>query len=248
MSTKSTANFSNVFDAHAYDWWNEHGSFKPLHHINPHRIDFLTQHLKSRGLLNEDPYQSLRGLTILDVGCGGGILCEPLARLGAHVTGIDCSDAAIDVARTHAMEHGLDITYDVQNIEHIQKKTFDVVIASEVIEHVDDPARFVHDISNVLKPGGFAMITTLNRTWKSCILGIYVAENILRWAPKGAHQHDKFITPSELFSYAENAGMHMRHMAGLVFSPLTWSWSLDESVSPDVSINYFSFFEKLLGA
>lgn len=180
---------------------------------------------------------SLHGLRILDVGCGGGLLCEPLTRLGAIVTGIDLSEEAIEVAKTHAQSHGLSIDYRVADLKDLQDAPFDVVIASEVIEHVEDPADFVKDIAGHLKKGGCTVITTLNRTWKSLILGIYVAENILRWAPKGAHEHEKFIKPSELHKLMEDAGLRMEKLQGLIFNPLKWQWEL----SKDMDINYFAF-------
>ena len=239
---------SPVFDNHAHDWWNEKGAFHPLHALNPCRIDFLLKHMTARNLLKNDPVKPLMGIKILDVGCGGGIFCEPLARLGGDVTGIDLSAPSIEVARAHSQDQGLSIVYETRALNTIDAGTFDIVIASEVIEHVDDPAQFTRELSGTLKPGGCAMITTLNRTWKSYVLGIFVAENILKWAPKGAHEHHMFIKPSELASHVTHAGMALTDIAGLVFSPLTWSWSLDESKdNPDLSINYFAWCEKPCG-
>lgn len=236
---------STVFDQHAHTWWDPKGAFKPLHDLNPCRIDFLLYNLKKIEKLHPVISSSLKGLSILDVGCGGGILSEPLARLGASVTGIDASEASIKAAQSHAREHNTDVTYTTDDVSTMPKNHFDVVIASEVIEHVDDPKAFVADIAACVKPGGYVMMTTLNRTWKSYALGILVAEHILKWAPKGTHEHDKFVRPSELEHYFQSNGLEMLNLQGLVFSPLSWSWSLDNrKAGADLSINYCVFAQK----
>lgn len=221
----------SVFHDHAKDWWNPEGTFKPLHMFHPLRMDFIVSHIKDH--FEKD---TLKDLNILDVGCGGGLICESLARLGVRVTGVDLSEEAIQVAKDHAKEGDLDIAYKVSSLSDIQEK-FDVVIASEVIEHVEDQKSFVHDMANHLNPGGCFVITTLNRTLKSKILGIWAAEYILKWAPVGAHDHDFFVRPSELFKMCQESSLSLTQLSGLSFNPLTWEFNL----SKDMDINYFAF-------
>lgn len=220
-----------VFEDNAHAWWDVEGVFKPLHMLNPKRMEFIVEHIQAH-----TQRDSLKGLHILDVGCGGGLICEPLSRLGAHVTGIDLSQKTIDVATSHALDHNLTIDYRVAPLETLTE-TFDVIIASEVIEHVKDQAAFVKSIADRLKPGGCFVITTLNRTLKSKILGIWAAEYLLKWAPIGAHTHDLFVRPSELSHMCDRAGLKLTHLSGLTFNPLTWEFSLGK----DMDINYFAF-------
>ncbi len=225
----------DIFDSHAHAWWDEKGPFKPLHRINPLRLEFMIENIKKCFRVPD-----LKGLRILDAGCGGGLICEPLARLGAHVTGIDISKEAIKVAQDHAEQQGLTIDYHVMRLEDILDQSFDVVIASEVIEHVSHPDNFVKHLSRVLTSGGCTVLTTLNRTWKSFVFGIFTAENILKWAPKGTHHYEMFIKPSELNRSLERAGLHLTRLQGLVFRPLRWQWALDKNMD----INYFALAVK----
>lgn len=228
----AAATSEDIFQTQAHTWWDEEGPFKPLHQMNPTRLSFIVsnvcKHLKT---------DSIKGLRILDVGCGGGLLSEPLSRLGAKVVGIDLSKEAIDIAQKHAASHALDIDYRVANLKDLENEKFDVVVASEVIEHVDDYGDFMRDIANLLDANGCTVITTLNRTWKSLLLGIYVAENVLKWAPRGTHQHEKFLKPSELRHAMDQAGINLTKLQGLSFNPFEWKWEL----SGDMDINYFAF-------
>lgn len=225
----------DIFQKFANEWWDPKGTFKPLHMMNPLRIQFIVDHVKAHF-----QRETIEKLKILDIGCGGGLICEPLARLGAHVTGIDLSKEAIEVAKAHAAEQELSITYLNQPLESLEEK-FDVIVASEVIEHIDDPQNFVKEIAKHLKPNGCFVITTLNRTLKSKILGIWVAENIINWAPKGAHQHEMFIKPSELYEMCEPADLKMTEITGVIFNPLRCAFEF----SKDMDINYFAFGIKL---
>lgn len=227
-----TFNQSHIFDTLASQWWDEEGPFKPLHAMNPLRLEFILNHL-------QDHFKQfdIKGLRILDIGCGGGLLCEPLARLGAHVMGIDLSKEAIETAREHANKSGLSIDYKEGDLASMEESVFDVVIASEVIEHVNDPKVFVQQMARSLKKSGCAVITTLNRTPKSYLLGIIAAEYILKWAPRGTHEHHMFIRPSELNHFLEQAGMMLKELQGVVFNPLRWQWEF----SKDMDVNYFSF-------
>ncbi len=225
---------STVFSDFAGQWWDEQGPFKPLHQMNPLRLEFIINHIKPL------ERENLEGITLLDVGCGGGLLSEPLARLGANVTGIDLSEEAIAVAQNHAKGEGLTIDYRNASLEAMKGASFDVVVASEVIEHVDDPKEFVRQMARVLKPKGCVILTTLNRTWKSYFLGICIAENILKWAPKGAHDHAMFIKPSEMNRFLEEADLRLKKLQGVIFNPLRWQWEF----SDNLDVNYFAFAEK----
>ena len=222
----------HIFEDKACDWWNEEGTFKLLHTMTPFRLMFILKHVK-----NHFNITTLQNLSILDVGCGGGLLCEPLTRLGACVTGIDQSTAAIAIAKDHAEKQALTIDYRRQDLEEMPSHHFDVVIASEVIEHVDDQRQFMNELSRVVKKGGCVILTTLNRTFKSYVLGILAAEYVLAFAPPGTHDHKAFVKPSEMRALMNNAGLSMISLQGLSFNPLSWSFQW----SDDLSINYFSF-------
>ena len=196
------------FAATAAEWWNPRGPYAPLHRLNPVRVAYIRDRLCER--FDRDPrsLKSLDGLSVLDVGCGGGILAEPLTRLGARVTGIEPAVESVAVARIHAERAGLDIDYRVATAEKLLAagESFDVVIASEVVEHVTDPAAFVATLAGLAKPGGVVLLSTLNRTLKSFALAIVGAEYVLRWVPPGTHDWRKFITPRELRRLTRAAG------------------------------------------
>lgn len=219
------------FTAMADDWWNENGKFKPLHKFNPVRIGYvrntICQHFKA---------DSLKGLNILDIGCGGGLLSEPMARLGANVTAIDASEKNIKIASLHAKNVGLDINYQNTTAENMAKKKqqFDVVLNMEVIEHVADIASFMQACAKLLKPGGIMFIATLNRTIKSYGLAIVGAEYILRWLPRGTHNWNKFLKPSEINEYIVENGLKLETIQGVSYNPLTDIWKL----SSDIDVNY----------
>ena len=225
------------FDAYAESWWEADGPLRPLHAINPCRLDFINSCICDRfdrDLRTARPYRNLR---LLDVGCGGGLICEPMARLGARVCGIDPAASVISVARAHAEEHGLEISYLCAGIEHMRDSTrrFDVVLAMDVIEHVDNPARFVADCADLLETGGLLVASTINRTAASLALAVFAAERLLRWLPVGTHDWRKFPTPGEFDDFLSGAGLRQVASTGIVFDPLRWSWRLS---AQDLRVNY----------
>lgn len=230
----------NAFTALASQWWDEQGPFKPLHRINPLRLAFLRDeiiaHFKHSNDTTKTNTLPLEGLTILDVGCGGGLLCEPLARLGAKVTGIDAGQENIDIALEHAKNSGLTIDYRCTTSEDLAATgaQFDCVMALEIVEHVADVPLFVKSCSDLVRPKGQLFMSTLNRTLKSYAIGIIAAEYILRWVPKGTHQWDKFLEPAELNDYLEKNGITIQSLKGLTLDPFTNSWRL----SDDLDVNY----------
>lgn len=222
------------FSKDSADWWNESGPFKPLHRLNPVRLGFIKAEICGHFELDVDGLKPFEGLDVLDIGCGGGLVCEPLARLGANVTGADADGVAIETATAHAKASGLEIDYQNKPAEEINK-TFDVVLALEIIEHVSDPAAFVASVSGLVKPGGMVIFSTLNRTPKSYALGIMAAEYILRWVPRGTHSWKKFIKPSELSRMARECGLAPHTLRGLIFNPLKNAFQLSKS---DIDVNY----------
>jgi 2-polyprenyl-6-hydroxyphenyl methylase/3-demethylubiquinone-9 3-methyltransferase len=225
------------FTAMAAEWWNPDGKFKPLHMLNPCRLGYVVDQITAQ--YGRDPHDlgSMAGLRILDIGCGGGLLSEPMARLGAKVVGVDAAERNIPVARIHAAQSGLDIDYRHGTAEQLAEagETFDVVLNMEVVEHVADPQSYLDACASLLKPGGMMICSTLNRNPKSWLLAIAGAEMVMRWLPRGTHDWSRFITPAELKSMLTIAGLDQVDAKGFVFNPLLWSWS----VSPrDLSVNY----------
>lgn len=225
------------FEAMAAEWWDPNGKFKPLHMLNPCRLDYITRQIAAefeRELKSNTPFAGLR---ILDIGCGGGLLAEPMARLGADVVGADAAERNIPVARIHAEQSGLTIDYRHTTAEDMAAagEQFDVVLNMEVVEHVADPLAYLTACRQLLKPGGLHVCSTINRNPKSYMMAIVGAEHIMRWLPKGTHEWSKFITPDELFDLMRNAGLDPVDRQGFVFNPLTWSWRLSER---DLSVNY----------
>lgn len=217
------------FDASASRWWDPEGEFKPLHDINPLRLDFVDQHA------------GLSGRHTLDVGCGGGILSESMARRGARVTGIDLAESSLNVARLHALETETSVDYRCITVEELAEEepaSFDVVTCMEMLEHVPDPASVIRACATLVKPGGHVFLSTLNRNAKSYLLAIVGAEYIARLLPRGTHDYAQFIRPSELSAWARQAGLDLRHMAGLHYNPLSRRYSLGR----DVSVNYLAHF------
>ena len=225
------------FEAMAAEWWDMQGKFKPLHLMNLCRLDYITRQIAaefSRDLAAPKPFAGLR---ILDIGCGGGLLSEPMARLGASVVGADAAARNIPVAQLHAEQSGLGIDYRHTTAEDLAAagEVFDVVLNMEVVEHVADPQGYLRACHDLLKPGGLMICSTLNRNAKSWLMAIVGAEHIMRWLPKGTHDWAKFITPDELFALIKAAGLDPVDRKGMVFSPLGWNWSLSDR---DLSVNY----------
>jgi len=220
------------FSALASRWWDPDGEFKPLHKINPVRLGFIENHT-----------EGLFGKKVLDVGCGGGLLSEAMAERGAEVTGIDLAEQSLKVARLHALESGRQIDYQCITVETLAEQnsdSYDVVTCLEMLEHVPDPAAIVQACAKAVKPGGLVFFSTLNRNVKSWLLGIVAAEHILGWVPKGTHQHQRFIRPSELLSMTDKAALEDIAINGLVFHPLKGFVLSDK----DVDVNYIVALKK----
>lgn len=227
------------FAAMAASWWDPDGAARPLHRLNPVRLAFVRDRLAGRfgrAPLGPRPFA---GLTLLDIGCGGGLVSEPMARLGFQVTGLDAAAENIEIAKTHAAEQGLVIDYRCSTAEALAAAgaAFDAVLALEVVEHVAEPGDFLRSVGQLTRPGGGVVLSTLNRTAKAFALGIVGAEYVLGWVPRGTHSWSKFLKPSELASHARHAGLELRELAGLGYDPLADSWSLGR----DLDINYLMF-------
>lgn len=239
MSKASTVDPAEVekFQAMAAEWWDPSGKFKPLHMLNPCRLDYITSQIAvefDRDLSRPAPFSGLR---VLDIGCGGGLLSEPMARLGAEVVGVDAAERNVPVASLHANEQGLSIDYRHATAEDLvdEGDSFDVVLNMEVVEHVPDPGAFLAACHDLLKPGGLMTCSTINRTAKSFALAIIGAEYVMRWLPAGTHQWSRFLTPDELFGLLRQAGLEPVDRSGFVFDPLGWNWRLSDR---DLSVNY----------
>lgn len=230
------------FSAMAAEWWNPKGKFGVLHVFNPVRLAYIKEQVCAR--LGRDPLerQPFRGLRFLDIGCGGGLLSEPMARLGASVVGVDPSEKNIKTASVHAAECELEIDYRVGTAEDLAEmgEPFDVILNMEVIEHVADPAAFVRTCSSMLVPKGLMFVATLNRTLKAFGLAIVGAEYVLKWLPKGTHQWEKFITPAELEGWLSENGLTVKDRQGVTYSPLKNEWR----VSRDMDVNYMLVAQK----
>lgn len=212
------------FEAIAHRFWDSNGAFKPLHRLNPLRTDYIASRV------------ALQGARVLDVGCGGGLLAEALAKRGATVTGIDLAPAMIQTARLHAAESGLAIDYRVQDAAGLGGEQFDVVCCLEMLEHLPDPAAFLAVLARPVKPGGSLFVSTLNRNLKSFLLAIVGAEYVLGLLPRGTHEYERFIRPAELARYGRAAGLSLQHTAGLHYEPISGRCRLTD----DVSVNYIA--------
>ncbi|RCL01092.1 MAG: 2-polyprenyl-6-hydroxyphenyl methylase / 3-demethylubiquinone-9 3-methyltransferase [Candidatus Tokpelaia sp. JSC188] len=238
MAERTTIDIVEItrFSHMAATWWNPNGDFHPLHRFNPTRLAYIKE--KICLAFNRDPLEAkpLQGLRILDIGCGGGLLCEPLARLGADIVGADASADNIEVAKIHAAENGLDIDYRITTIETLAKvgEKFNVILNMEVVEHVADVSLFMAASASVMKQNGLMFIATLNRTWKAWGLAIVAAEYILRWLPKGTHSYEKLLRPSELKKELRVLGLTIIDEVGVTYNPLTDTWNR----SSDMSVNY----------
>ena len=243
-ATQSAAGASTVdageiakFEAMAAEWWDPDGKFKPLHMLQPCRLDYVIDQIAAEFARDPRTERPFAGLRLLDIGCGGGLLSEPMARLGADVVGADAAARNIPVARVHAAQMGLDIDYRHTTAEDLAAagEVFDVVLNMEVVEHVADPLAYLTACRRLLRPGGLMIASTLNRNSKSYVMAIIGAEQVMRWLPRGTHDWSKFITPDELFDLLRRAGLEPVDRKGFVFNPLRWSWSISDR---DLSVNY----------
>ena len=219
------------FDALAARWWDTSGEFRPLHQINPLRLDWIRQHV------------GLKGKKIVDIGCGGGILTESMAKSGAEVSGIDMAEAPLAVARLHLHESNLEIDYRQSTAEELAEQEagqYDIVTCLEMLEHVPDPARVVQSCFDLVKPGGHVFFSTINRNPKSFMFAIVGAEYVLRLLPAGTHEYEKFIRPSELEAWSRRAGLNHKDSIGMLYNPLTKVYSLGQNLD----VNYLMYFQR----
>ena len=237
INKKEIEKFSKI----ASEWWDPYGKFKPLHKFNPTRINYIKKNtidhykVKSKSL----PFKKLK---ILDIGCGGGLLSEPMSRLGAEVTGIDASEKNINVAKIHSLKNKLKIKYICSSPENLKtNEKFDVILNMEIVEHVDDVNFFLKNSSRFLKKNGLMYIATLNKTLKSYLFAIVGAEYILRWLPIGTHDWNKFLKPFELIEYAKKSSLEIKKIDGVIFNPFNQKWNIDT----DKSVNYIALFKKI---
>lgn len=231
------------FAGMAEDWWDPDGRFRPLHKFNPVRLQFLRDRMAAhfgRNIAADRPFEAL---SVLDIGCGGGLLTEPMARLGATVTGIDATERNVEIARIHAERMGLDIEYVFATAGDLAtgKRRFDVVLNMEVIEHVADRRAFLADSAGLLRPGGLMFLATLNRTPKSYLFAILGAEYVLHWLPRGTHDWRRFVRPSELAAGLRANGLALRELTGVTYDPMHDRWALAPG---DLGINYIAVAEK----
>ncbi len=239
IDEKEVEKFTKIAD----EWWSINGKFKPLHKFNPCRISYIKEKLISHFSLDASAPNPLKNLKILDIGCGGGLLCEPLKRLGANIVGIDAGEKNIAIAKIHSKKSGLEIDYRHQDVEDLAKtdEKFDVVLAMEVIEHVADIEKFLIAAKNCLKPNGILFVATLNRTVKSYLNAIIGAEHVLRWLPRGTHDWKKFLKPSQVNKIAENNDLQLLELTGFSYNILKDQWR----ESGDVDINYAMVFKNV---
>ena len=236
INKQEIAKFSKI----ATEWWNPEGKFKPLHKFNPIRIKYIKDNIIKNFKLNST-IKPLKKINILDIGCGGGLLTEPMCRLGANVVGIDASQKNIDIAKFHAKKNGLKINYLCATPEDLKiKKKFDVILNMEIVEHVENVNFFLKKSSELLKKNGLMFIATLNKTLKSYAFAIIGAEYVLQWLPIGTHDWNKFVKPEDLIKINKENNLKLEKLDGMKFNLLTEQWSL----SPDNSVNYITKFKK----
>lgn len=239
INPEEVAKFSAIAD----EWWDPQGKFKPLHQLGPVRLRFLRDALCEHFSRDATQAQPLAGLRLLDIGCGGGLICEPLTRLGAEMVGVDASEKNISVAKVHAAAGGLNIDYRAGNAEDLAAagEQFDAVLALEIVEHVADVNLFIASVSKLIKPSGIGFFSTINRTPKSYLMAIVGAEYVLRWLPRGTHDWKKFLKPSEMNTHFAQHGLQLFLQRGMVLDPIRWEWNLSET---DLDVNYLQATKK----
>ena len=235
MSTTINKEEIQKFSKLAEEWWDVNGKFKPLHMFNPVRIGYITEKIKEHFKIENNNSNYLKGLKILDIGCGGGLMSEPMSRLGASVTGIDASEKNINVAKIHSEESGLKIKYNCTSPENLKNsEKYDVILNLEVVEHVDNIELYIESCEKLLAANGLMFTATLNRSLTSYVKAIIGAEYILRWLPIGTHDWNKFLKPEELENYLTKEKLITQDISGLKFNPFTKKWKK----SSDLSVNY----------
>ena len=243
-TAKTTVNDAEIakFAAMAEQWWDPNGKFKPLHKFNPVRLSYVRETVIDHFGLDPKAAKPFEGLRFLDIGCGGGLLSEPMARLGADVVGADASETNIEVAKIHAEQSGLAIDYRATTSENLQAagETFDVVLNMEVVEHVSDVDLYMKSCAAMVRPGGLMFVATINRTLKAYGLAIIGAEHILRWLPRGTHQYEKLVTPAELDAALQETGVQITRRSGVSYNPIADQWRL----SRDMDVNYMVVAER----
>ena len=236
VNKKEIEKFSNMAD----EWWDPHGKFKPLHKFNPIRIKYIKENIIDQFKM-KDKAKPLSGINILDIGCGGGLLSEPMSRLGANITGIDASIKNIKTAKFHAKKNGLKINYMCSSPEKLQiTKKFDVILNMEIVEHVEDISFFLKSCSKLLKKNGLMFVATINKTLKSYVFAIVGAEYVLRWLPIGTHEWEKFVKPEELKKILNKNNLSLIKFDGMYFNIIKDEWS----ITKDLSVNYIAKFLK----
>ncbi len=230
------------FSAMADEWWNPAGKFRPLHKFNPVRLTYIKEKVCDAFDREYNDPQAFKGLRFLDIGCGGGLLSEPMARLGADVLGADASTTNIEIAKLHAAQSGLAIDYQATTSEKLNAKgeQFDVILNMEVVEHVADVKLFIRSCAEMVKPGGLMFVATINRTLKAKALAIFMAENVLRWLPRGTHEYEKLVKPDELFHPLAESGMDVIDQTGVFYNPFLDRWDK----SRDMDVNYMILAKK----
>jgi 2-polyprenyl-6-hydroxyphenyl methylase / 3-demethylubiquinone-9 3-methyltransferase len=245
LMTDTTINDSEIakFTAMAEEWWNPNGKFKPIHKFNPVRLAYIREHLLTHFGGDGTAMRPFTGLRILDVGCGGGLLCEPLARLGASVTGIDAAERNVAIARLHADKSGLPIDYRATTSEALAAagEQYDLVLNMEVVEHVDNVPLYMKSCADLVKPGGLMLTATINRTLRARALAVFAAERVLRWLPVGTHDWNKFLTPDEIKTLLRRNDLVVTAETGVVYHPMGDEWR----ESADMGINYMVLAARL---
>ena len=244
QSAQTTIDNAEVerFSALASEWWNPTGKFRPLHKFNPVRLQYIKEKVCAQFDRDMNDPKAFKGLRFLDIGCGGGLLSEPMARLGAEVLGADASEVNIEVAKIHAKQSGLEIDYRAETSEALEQagEKFDVILNMEVVEHVADVDLFMSSCARMVKPGGLMFVATINRTLKAKALAIFMAENVLRWLPKGTHEYEKLVRPEEIETPLNAEDMEIIDRTGVFYNVLQDQWNK----SRDMDVNYMVLAER----